>query len=219
MIRTLILVSLLAAAGTAHAQSVPPITRAKEVAANAAKAVNARVGTQSAAAAQPPAVDTTRPAPAGGTGRPASAAARARAAAAATVPVAASAAGTAVDSVRAEAPPGTELVLMREVFRYESGRRRDPFVSLMGTGDLRPTLSDLRLVGVVYDATGRGSVAILRDMSTKDQYRVKVGSILGRMRVTQIQPKQITFAIEEFGFSRQQVLILGDTTDETRTDR
>ena len=35
---------------------------------------------------------------------------------------------------------------------------------------------------------------------------------LGRMRVTQIQPKQVVFTIEEVGFSRQEALALGDTT-------
>jgi len=105
-----------------------------------------------------------------------------------------------------------EVSLNREVFSYDAGARRDPFVSLMRTGDLRPMLSDLRLVTVLYDATGRNSIAVMRDQSTKDQYRVRVGETLGRMRVAQIEPKDVVFTIEEVGFSRQEALALGDST-------
>jgi hypothetical protein len=57
---------------------------------------------------------------------------------------------------------------------------------------------------------------VLRDIGTKEQYRVKVGSVLGRMRVVRIEPKTVTFALEEFGFSRQEMLSLNDST-RTRT--
>jgi hypothetical protein len=105
-----------------------------------------------------------------------------------------------------------EVSFSREVYSYQADGRRDPFLSLLGAGDLRPMFQDLKLVGVAYDPTGRNSVAVMRDVSTpaQDQYRVKVGQTLGRMRVTQIQPKSVTFTIEEFGYSRQEVLVLGD---------
>ncbi|MEP6691209.1 MAG: hypothetical protein ABJD07_08625 [Gemmatimonadaceae bacterium] len=102
--------------------------------------------------------------------------------------------------------PG-ELALMREAFTYENEARRDPFVSLLASGELRPMIQDLRLVAVIYDVGGR-SVAILRDVSAKEQYRVKVGQALGRMRVVQITPRAVTFTLEEFGYSRQEVLAL-----------
>jgi hypothetical protein len=105
-----------------------------------------------------------------------------------------------------------EVSLNREVFSYDQGGRRDPFVSLLRNGDLRPMLNDLRLVTVLYDPTGRNSIAVMRDVSTKDQYRVKVGQTLGRMRVAQIQPREIVFTIEEIGFSRQEPLALGDSS-------
>jgi hypothetical protein len=104
-----------------------------------------------------------------------------------------------------------EVSLNREVYSYDAGARRDPFVSLMRSGELRPMLSDLRLVTVLYDPTGRNSIAVMHDLSTKDQYRVRVGQTLGRMRVAQIQPKQVVFTVEEVGFSRQEALALGDT--------
>lgn len=100
----------------------------------------------------------------------------------------------------------------REVFRYDPSGRRDPFVSLVKSSEIRPTLSDLRLTTIAFDPLGRNSVAVLRDLGTKEQYRVKVGTALGRMRVVRIDPKVVTFALEEFGFSRQETLAIGDTT-------
>ena len=105
-----------------------------------------------------------------------------------------------------------QMVLNREVFDYNGGGRRDPFVSLLTTSDLKPLLTDLRLVGVLTDIAGSNSVAILRDVTSKEQYRVKVGQTLGRMRVTRIEPKSVVFTIEEFGFSRQEILVMGDST-------
>lgn len=104
------------------------------------------------------------------------------------------------------------MVLNREVFDYNAAGRRDPFLSLMTTSELKPLLTDLRLVGVLTDISGRNSVAILRDITSKEQYRVKVGQTLGRMRVTRIEPKSVVFTIEEFGFSRQEILVMGDST-------
>jgi hypothetical protein len=105
-----------------------------------------------------------------------------------------------------------ELSIDREVFAYESGGRRDPFRSLMKSGDLKPLMSDLRLVAVAYDEVGDGSVAILRDLVTKEQYRVRAGTLLGRMRVAQIRAKSVVFTIEELGYSRQETLGLSDHT-------
>jgi hypothetical protein len=105
-----------------------------------------------------------------------------------------------------------EVSFLREEYDYSRKGRRDPFVSLLATGDLRPLLADLRLVAVAYDPTGRNSVAVMRDVGTKDQYRVKVGQTLGRMQVSQIQPKAVVFTVEEFGFRRTEVLAIGDST-------
>ncbi|MFL5502052.1 MAG: hypothetical protein ACJ79Q_12520 [Gemmatimonadaceae bacterium] len=99
-----------------------------------------------------------------------------------------------------------KVLINREVFQYEGDGRRDPFVSLLTTSDLKPLLTDLKLVGVAYDPRGQNSVAVLRDVTSKDQYKVRVGQILGRMRVAAIQPKAVIFTIEEFGYSRQELL-------------
>jgi hypothetical protein len=73
-------------------------------------------------------------------------------------------------------------------------------------------LGELRLVGVAVDPEGRNSVAILRDLTTKAQHRVRIGQLLGRMRVAEIRPRAVVFTIEELGFSRQEILALSDST-------
>jgi hypothetical protein len=106
----------------------------------------------------------------------------------------------------AAADTAPKVLINREIFQYDGGARRDPFVSLLTTSDLRPLLNDLRLVAVAYDPRGQNSVAVLRDITSKTQYRVKVGQVIGRMRVAAIQEKAVIFTIEEFGYSRQELL-------------
>ena len=107
--------------------------------------------------------------------------------------------------------PGAMQPVTREIFGYETESRRDPFFSLILTEDLRPLLSDLKLVGILYATSGRGSVAIMRDILTNAQYRVNAGQTLGRMRVAQIKPRAVIFTIDEFGLSRQDSLFLVDS--------
>ncbi len=105
----------------------------------------------------------------------------------------------------------------REVFSYRGAGRRDPYESLMASGELRPLVSDLRLTAVAYDPNGRGSVAILRDVVSQAQYRVRVGQTLGRLRVSGIRQKAVIFSIDEFGFSRQETLPLTSDSTTART--
>jgi hypothetical protein len=104
------------------------------------------------------------------------------------------------------ADPGPKVLINREVFQYAGDGRRDPFVSLLTTSDLRPLLNDLKLVAVAFDPRGQNSVAVLRDITSKEQYKVRVGQTIGRMRVAAIQEKAVIFTIEEFGYSRQEIL-------------
>src|SRR5256885_1141091 len=98
--------------------------------------------------------------------------------------------------------------LVREVFSYEGGGR-DPFLSLLRSGDIRPLLSDLRLVGIYYDGRYPArSVAVLRDVTNSKVYRVKPGNIIGRLKATTIRPREIVFTVQEFGFERQESLQL-----------
>jgi len=112
-----------------------------------------------------------------------------------------------------EAPSGVAN-FSRESFRYARSGRRDPFVTLMAYGELRPLITELRVTSIAFDPMG-GSVAVLRDLGTKEQYRVRVGESLGRMRVASIAKKAITFTIEEFGYSRQETLALVDPKKES----
>jgi hypothetical protein len=208
-----IVAGILIATPALRAQALPPITGAKRAASNAAAATNAHVHAMEGGAEQP--VASTRPqrtaeGASRGTMTPPlrepspSKASKEKSAARGRGP------GSST-GVSAERENEHEISLSREAFVYNVEGRRDPFLSLLKTGELRPMVSDLRLVTVVYDPAGR-SVAILRDLSTKEQYRVKVGQTLGRMRVAQIQPKSVAFTLDEFGFSRQEVLALNDTS-------
>ena len=99
----------------------------------------------------------------------------------------------------------------REMYGYDAVGSRDPFYSLILTDDLRPLLGDLKLVGILYQNSGR-AVAVMRDVQTNAQYRVANGGTLGRMRVTQIRPRAVLFSIDEFGLSRQDSLVWSDST-------
>lgn len=120
----------------------------------------------------------------------------------------------AAGSLAAQAKPDTtrrdsaNIALVREVFAYEGGGR-DPFISLLKSGDIRPLLSDLKLVGIYYDQRYPvRSVAVLRDVTNGKRYRAKAGEVMGRLKVTQIRPREIVFTVQEFGFERQESLSL-----------
>jgi hypothetical protein len=180
--------ALVMTASVASAQSMPNINAPKQAAQRAANAANSQLAEQTGQAlpqrSGPPA-----PAPAapGASARP------------------------AVGTVATPTALAVGPQVTREVFTYSEGGRRDPFFSLILTEDLRPLLSDLKLVGVLYEASGRKSVAIFRDLATNAQYRVQTGMPLGRMRVAQIKPKGVIFTIDEFGLSRQDSLMLTDS--------
>ena len=111
----------------------------------------------------------------------------------------------------AAVPAANAGTVTREVYDYTGVGHRDPFFSLILTDDLRPLLGDLRLVGILYQSSGR-AVAVMRDVQTNAQYRVANGGTLGRMRVTQIRPRAVLFSIDEFGLSRQDSLVWSDST-------
>jgi hypothetical protein len=179
------------------AQSLPPVTKAHDVANRAVVATNAHTaamttepGSAATQRTSPPAArpDTARPVVPGRSTQ--------------------SAAGSAAIPKAPASTPVERASFEREIYNYAASGRRDPFVSLMASGDLRPVITDIVVSGILFNAGG--SVAILRDVSTKTQYRVHVGQSLGRIRVARIEPKSVTFTIEEFGYSRQETLPLGD---------
>ena len=174
--------------------SIPNIKAPIEKAHKAADATNERLSAQTGQAL--PGKGTQPPAPVSGPG---------------STPPGKGVIGAQVPATAAVAP-GAMQPVTREIFGYETESRRDPFFSLILTEDLRPLLSDLKLVGILYAANGRGSVAIMRDILTNAQYRVNAGQTLGRMRVAQIKPRAVIFTIDEFGLSRQDSLFLVDST-------
>ena len=67
----------------------------------------------------------------------------------------------------------------------------------------------MKLVGIYYDQRYPvRSVAVLRDVTNGKRYRAKAGDIMGRLKVTQIRPREIVFTVQEFGFERQESLQL-----------
>jgi hypothetical protein len=115
----------------------------------------------------------------------------------------------------ASAADTAPLSLVRESFSYQ-GAGRDPFMSLLKTGDVRPLITDLKLVTVLYDDRYVArSVVVLRDVTTGKRYRARVGDLVGRLRVTQIRPREVVFTLQEFGFERQETLSLAKPQEET----
>ena len=135
----------------------------------------------------------------------------------AAAPAGAPAGAKATPATPATSQDTSRIVFEREVYRYPREGRRDPFASLIATGDVRPIFADLIVSGIMYDPTGRNSVAMLEDVSTGDLYRARVGSVFGRIRVTAIALKQVSIAIDEFGFTRQESLSLTAPSHATRT--
>lgn len=106
------------------------------------------------------------------------------------------------------------ILLARESFGYPADGRRDPFASLIATGDIRPLLEDLKLTGVIVAQNPANSLAMLKDESTKEIYKARIGAVFGRIRVTAIRPGEVHLAIDEFGFTRQAVLTMTDPNSQ-----
>jgi hypothetical protein len=183
-IASLVVALSVAGANLASAQSLPPLTKSKAAAQRAVNATNEH--TERMTANQESQDSTRQPG-----------ASRATEASAGSTDL-----------------PAEASRFMRESFRYDRSGRRDPFVSLMSYGELRPLITELRVTSIAFDPSG-GSVAVLRDLGTKEQYRVRVGESLGRMRVARIAQRAITFTIEEFGYSRTETLALVDPKKES----
>jgi hypothetical protein len=120
------------------------------------------------------------------------------------------------DAAPADSLGDSEASLLRETFTY-AGAPRDPFASLIKTAHAGPELGDLQLVGIYEDLRYSGnSIAILRE-KTKDakRHKLRVGDQVGRLRVTQIRPKEVVFTIQDFGYERQETLSLRKQEDLT----
>jgi hypothetical protein len=198
-IASLMVALSIAGAGVASAQSMN-VTRPKAAAQKAAAATNEHTRRMTA--------------PQDSTGNAAQASQASQASPSPDAPQATQGRATTQASAGTTEAPSGVANFSRESFRYARSGRRDPFVTLMAYGELRPLITELRVTSIAFDPMG-GSVAVLRDLGTKEQYRVRVGESLGRMRVASIAKKAITFTIEEFGYSRQETLALVDPKKES----
>ena len=215
MRRTLSILALLAVAIPASAQMPPSIKGPIDAAKRQANKTSAQINDEQKVGNDQ---GTKAPAqkPATGTASTAKAPAKTAAKPAAKAP--AKAAPAQSGSVTQNGTKAA-VTFYRETFSYSSEGRRDPFVSLMATGELRPMIGDLVLVGIIYDESGRNSVAIMVDATPGGQtYRKKVGETLGRIKVTRITEREVTVNVDEFGFSRQETLLI-DTDPRTGARR
>ena len=120
----------------------------------------------------------------------------------------ASVAGAPADSAAPRAIDDPDSMEGRESFSYAGGSR-DPFVSLLSNTKVGPELPDLLLVAIYYDTRNpSASVVVMREKIAGKKYNLRPGDRLGRMRVTTIRPKDVTFAIDDFGAERQETVSL-----------
>lgn len=105
------------------------------------------------------------------------------------------------DSTAVVSLPEAE-VYRREVFRYPAGGRPDPFQPLLSGDDMGVRAQDLRLLGIVYSANPRQSVAVFALPDSSQRVRLRVGQRLGSITVVGIFPRRVDVREEEMGVSR-----------------
>jgi hypothetical protein len=112
-----------------------------------------------------------------------------------------------------EAQPEEDTSLGRESFSYTGGAR-DPFQSLLLSSRVGPELPDLTLVAIYYDTRNPGnSVIVMREKISAKRYKLRPGDRIGRIRVSSVRPKDVTFTIDDFGTERQETLSLRKQED------
>lgn len=116
------------------------------------------------------------------------------------------------EAASAQAAPGEALVYEREVFRYGSAGRSDPFRSLLQNAEFGLRFEDLMLQGVMYNADPRRSVAVLAQTGASRRIRARVGDRFGGIRIVSIRPRSVDVVIEEFGVARRETLELKPAT-------
>lgn len=110
---------------------------------------------------------------------------------------------------------GPAMGLSREVFSYR-GSGRDPFLSLLKSGDVRPFPKDVRVTGISFDPRyPQRSVATLQDTTAGRRYTVRVGDVIGRIRIVEIRATEVVAVVEEFGVDRPLVLPIRRRQEDT----
>lgn len=122
--------------------------------------------------------------------------------------------GALADSLGADSA-ATRPEVVRETFAYAGGPR-DPFGSLLTLERIGPEFVDLQLVAVYQDLQyPANSVAVVRDRVADRRYKVRAGDELGAMRVREVRAKDVVIAVQDFGYSRQEILSLRKQEDVT----
>lgn len=98
-----------------------------------------------------------------------------------------------------------KLVFDREVYRYDGAGRRDPYKPLTDD-NAGPLFEDLVLRMILHSNVPGQSIVVLADQTKKKTYRLRRGESIGNATVVAISPDQVTFAVEDFGVYRQEVL-------------
>lgn len=123
-----------------------------------------------------------------------------------------------------DAPPAqqaqTELVFEREVFRYPSFERRNPFRPLVAS-DQGPRFEQLRLMGIIHASDPSESVATLGTSTVTvspdgatvtvqpgEAWYLKVGQSIGNIRVVEIHEQRVVVEVEEFGLTERHTMQL-----------
>ncbi len=119
----------------------------------------------------------------------------------------------AAPDTTAQAAPSMDL--SREVFAFR-GTGRDPFLSLLKSGDVRPLPQDVRVTGITFDPRyPQRSVATLQDTTYGRRYTIRVGDVIGRIRIVEIRATEVVAVVEEFGVDRQLVLPVRRRQEDT----
>ena len=125
-----------------------------------------------------------------------------------SAPAAAKPATAADSSAAGGVAEESQNSLGRESFSYTGGSR-DPFVSLLSTAKVGPELPDLLLVAIYYDTRNPGaSVVMMREKVGGRKFSLRPGDRLGRLRVSEVRPKDVVFTIDDFGTERQETVSL-----------
>ncbi|MEX1258090.1 MAG: hypothetical protein WEG36_10785 [Gemmatimonadota bacterium] len=109
-----------------------------------------------------------------------------------------------------------ELVYDREVFSYPGYDRRNPFRPLTGAASVGPRFEDLVLMGRIISSNPASSIALVgaRQPGTQQggaperTYRLRVGDILGDIRLLEIRDQMVLLEVVEFGLRETRMLEL-----------
>ena len=122
----------------------------------------------------------------------------------------------AVQDTTVQQQDTAETQLVREAFAYR-GAGRDPFISLLRSGDVRPLPQDLRVRAINFDPRyPQRSVVTVQDTTSDRRYTLRIGDQVGRVRITQIRETEVVITIEEFGVERQVVLPIRRLREDSR---